>query len=183
MKKLSLVVLGFVLLLSFSACQKSANETILGSWKNTSTDVTKLDQISSFLFDLQVNNLEDQIESYSTQVDLMDDTSRFAYEQIISNLQTQLDDLSVDSVKSSIIANFEIGTFTFNEDSSLTIKTKMDSVDGKWNISVDELTLNLEVQSEVVPLKISEISKDKLVIVQSSNIDTINFEVTYSFER
>lgn len=183
MKKLSLVVVGFVVLLSLSACKKSANETILGTWKNTSTEVNKLDQISSFLFDLQVNNLKDQINSYSTQLESMDDSSKFAYQQIISNLQTQLDGLSVDTVKKNIESNFKIGTFTFRDDSTLVIKTNMDSVDGKWNISEDELTLNLEVQTEVVPLKISEISKDKLVIIQSTNIDTLNFDVTYYFER
>lgn len=183
MKKLSLVVVGFVVLLSLSACKKSVNETILGTWKNTNTEVNKLDQISSFLFDLQVKNLKDQINSYSSQLDSMADSSKFAYQQIISNLQNKLDGLSVDTVKKNIESNFKIGTFSFKEDSALVIKTSKDSIEGKWNISDDESTLNLKVQKEVVPLKISEISNDKLVIVQSTNIDTINFDVTYYFER
>ena len=182
MRKLLSITLAFVILLSFSACKQSSSEIIVGTWENTNTEVSKIDEVSELLHYYQVMNLEQQIEMYVAQIEEMEDSMVFAYQEIVSNLQNQLESLTVDSVKNNILSNFNIGKFTFNEDSSIVIKTEIDSVVGTWSLNEEEQTLGIKIQGDNISLKITNISKEEMILVQNSDIDTINFDVIYTFK-
>jgi len=71
--------------------------------------------------------------------------------------------------------------FIFNEDKTITIKSKGDSVVGSWSISED--TLNLNIQKNDVQLLVEKISKKNLILVQENNLDSLKFNLSYTFEK
>ncbi|MBN2893251.1 MAG: hypothetical protein JXL97_15375 [Bacteroidales bacterium] len=183
MKKLFSLFIVFVVLLTFSSCKQSPEEMLLGTWQNTNTEISKLDAISQLLYDYQVTNLNEQLQTYKDQLELLDESQKSAYEQIISNLEKQLTDLSIDSIKGTITSNLKKQSITFKEDSTLILKSEIDSVTGTWNLTEDAKKLNILIETDVMTFDINELSKEKLIFVMNNDIDTINFDVTYSFEK
>lgn len=181
MKKtlLSLAILSIVLV--FSSCKKDYEKLIIGTWDNTSTKVDKIDDVAKALFQANITYLQKQKSTYESQIKTMPDSSKAIYEQIMANIDDQLKSLNVDTIKNNIKDNYKIGTFIFNEDKTLTIKSKGDSIVGSWSVSKD--TLNLTIQKNQVPLIIKDVSKKGLVLVQNNNLDSLKFDITYYFDK
>ncbi|MBN2663767.1 MAG: hypothetical protein JXR68_08975 [Bacteroidales bacterium] len=174
-------ILSVVILLA--SCNQNAGEMIIGTWDNTVTEVSNLDEVADALFNANKVYLEQQKDLYAAQMVSMDDSSKLIYEQIISSIDEQIASLNLDTIKANIVDNYDIGTFVFNVDSSLVIKAMDDSVVGTWSINADETILKLMIQGDEIPLNINEISKSKLIIVQESSIDSLKFEIKYTFEK
>jgi len=181
MKKtiLSLAILSIVLI--FSSCKKDTEKLIIGTWENTTTEVEKLDKVAESLLQANISYLQQQKDLYTSQMADLEDSNKTAYEQIILNIDNQLAQLNVDTIKNNIKNNYKIGTFIFKEDNTLTIKTEQDSIIGSW--AVNEDTLSLTVQNDVIPLLVENISKKELVLVQNNKLDTLEFDIIYSFEK
>ncbi len=171
------------ILFIFASCTQNVGEDIIGSWNNTTTEVSKLDEVSSALLSANKDYLSQQKDMYEAQMASMDDSSKMIYEQIITSIDEQIASLNIDTVKANIIKNYDIGTFVFNADSSLIIKAGQDSVIGSWSLADENKTLNIMIQSDQIPLTISEVSKSKLVLVQETSIDSLEFAITYTFEK
>jgi len=180
-------ILSFVSILSvvilLASCNKSAGELIIGTWENSQTEVSNLDEVADALFGANKTYLEQQKDLYTSQMTTMDDSSIVIYEQIVQSINEQIADLNIDTIKANIVANYDIGTFVFNNDSSLVIKAMDDSVVGTWSINADETVLNLTIQNDNIPLDIEEISNTKLILVQESTIDSLEFDIKYIFEK
>lgn len=174
-------ILSIVVLLA--SCKQNSGEMIIGTWDNTVTEVSNLDEVAGALLNANKLYLEQQKNLYVSQMDTMPDSSKVIYQQIISSIDEQIAELNLDTIKANIINNYDIGTFVFNADSSLIIKAMDDSVKGTWSINADQSVLKLMIQGDEIPLKINEISKAKLVIVQESSIDSLDFEIKYTFEK
>lgn len=176
-----LTILSVVVLLA--SCGGASSDMIIGSWQNTNTEVSKLDEVADALFQANKMYLEQQKDMYVGQMATMDDSSKVIYEQIIQSIDDQIAELNIDTIKHNIVANYDIGTFVFNADSSLVIKAMDDSVVGTWSLDAEITELKLMIQGDEIALNISDLSKDKLVIVQESEIDSLKFEITYTFEK
>lgn len=184
MKKVltSFVVLG--LLFFVVSCKQDTEKNIIGTWENTETEVSKLDEVADALFKANKNYLEQQKIMYEAQLDSMDDSSKVVYEQIVANIDEQISNLSIDTIKNNIVSNYNIGTFVFKQDSSLVIKNGEDSVVGSWSITGDEeKTLNIKVQEDEIPLVITDMSKNTMTISQTTSIDSLEFDIIYTFEK
>ncbi len=183
MKKtfLSLFILSIVLV--FSSCKQNTEKMIIGSWNNTSTSVNKLDELSQALLKTNKAYLQNQKDAYEKQLQTMNDSTKKIYTQIIATIDQQINNLNVDTIKNSIKNNYRIGTFIFNKDKTLTIKApkRRDSAIGSWSISKD--TLNLTIQNNQIPLLIKKISSKTLTLVQESHLDSLKYEITYSFDK
>ncbi len=183
MKKTALIIISVSLIFGFSSCKKTVDELLIGEWKNTNTEITKIDEIADLLYNLQVENLKEQIQLYADQLEILDDTMKFAYQEIIDNYQLQLDELTKEQVKKTILENLNTETITFNEDSTMSFKTTVDSVTGNWSVSEDGKSLNIQLETEIIAFDINEISKNSLIIKRNSDINEINFDVIYTFEK
>lgn len=182
MKTKSLILFLFISFLSLSSfSQKRIQKQILGTWYNTSNVVQKIDEVSKVLLKENISYLQKQKDNYSSQIASMDDSSKIEYEQIIANIDKQLKELNVDTIKNDIQENYNIGTFIFNKDKTLTIKSGLDSIIGTWSIFSDTLSIN--VQDKEVPLLIKNINKKKLTLIQKNNIDSLKFDINYNFEK
>lgn len=172
-----------VIFLSLSSCQKSAVENLIGSWKNSKTDIAKLDQIADLLYNYQVANLDEQITDYKAQLETLEGAQKDAYADIVNNLEKQKADLTVENIKTTIKQNLNQSSIIFKDDSTVVLISEIDSIVGRWNFSEEESKLNLKIDNSDMHFKISEISKEKLVLIKNNDIDTINFDVTYTFEK
>ena len=182
MKKGIISLLILVILFSLSSFGQNKTEKLLiGTWENDLTEVEKLDKVAESLLQANITYLEQQKDLYTSQMLALDDSNKAAYEKIIVNIDNQLAQLNVDTIKEKIKNNYSIGTFIFNKDKTLTIKTKQDSIIGSWVVNED--TLNLTIQNEVIPLIIKHISRKRLILVQNNSLDTLKFDITYYFKK
>ncbi len=166
-----------------SSCgEKDPQKLILGSWNNTSTNIEKFDQVAQGVYDANVQYLQMQLTFYQSQMDTISDTNSLAiYQSIVADIQNQISTMTLDSVKADLKNNYDIGTFVFNEDKSLVIKKDMDSLIASWNIAGDTLTLT--IQEQPIPLTIKEISSKSMTLIQENSIDTLQFNIEYTFSK
>lgn len=183
MKKIMSLLVVVTIILSLTSCKQDPQKLILGEWKNVKTDVTKLDEVTNFLYTSQKDYITGQVSSYELTMSTLDDSSKIIYQQFINELKAQLDTLTIESIKKSIERNYSIGTFIFNEDKTLVIKNEVDEVKGSWYITEDGKELKIKFEEDEIPLQITDISKSKFVILQKNNMDSIEFEISYSFEK
>jgi hypothetical protein len=180
MKKTFLsIALISIILLTFSC--KNYEKEIIGSWENTQTEITKIDSVVKTLYDANKNYLLKEKEIYTSQMDSIADSLKTSYQKTIDIIDQQLSELNSDTIKARIQKNYKIGIFKFNEDKTMYIKTKRDSVAGSWAISGDTLTITL--QKKDIPLYIKSLDSKKLVLVQKTNIQKLNFDIIYTFEK
>jgi len=171
-------------LFAFSACKQDAGKLIVGTWENTETTIDKLDELSKALFDANTAYLQQQIDLYNAQMDQMEDSSKAIYEQIIAEIEAKKADLNIDTIKANIKNNYKIGTFVFGEDSTLVIRNMDgDSVTGTWSVNDEGNSLALVIQGDEISLDLADISKSKMSLVQKNNMDTLEFAITYVFEK
>lgn len=183
MKKLLSIIFVFIILLSLNGCKQSSEKLLIGSWNSTNIEISKIDEISKLFHYYEVQNLEQQIEDYTLQLKTTEDSIKPVFEEIINNFNSQLSELTVEKVKDEIISNYKYNTFSFNEDSLFVIKSDTDSIVGRWTLNNKDQILKISIKSDDIYLNIKDISKNNLTVVLNSNIDTINFEITYTFEK
>jgi len=182
MKKSILFIAVFSLTLIFSSCKQDPEKLIIGDWTNTSTKIDKLDQVAQGVYDANIQYLQMQLNFYKSQVDTMQDTASVTiYNSVINDIEQQINNMNLDTIKANITKNYDLGVFTFNEDKSFVLSRDEDSLLGSWSISNDSLTIVL--QDKPIPLKIKELTKNSLSIIQENNIDTLNFEIEYTFSK
>lgn len=183
-----LTIFTLVVTLMF-ACTKP-EKAIIGSWTNSKTEVTHLDEVTKALFKKNKEYFENMKSLYEGMMnkEKTTDSMKTMYQGIIAQLDDQIAKLNIDSIKNELQNNFLIGSFTFNPDSTAVLVNKGDSVKGTWYIKkcTDKKgmdTVYVVIQNNPVPLQISKIGKNEMVLVQNNNIDSLKFDINYIFEK
>jgi len=187
MKKFFIVIC-FVAIYSATFSQTSADrkmsKKIVGSWENTETIIDKLDEMASYIHDSNSKYLQEQIDLYNSQLDQLDDSSKIYYEQVIEQIEQQKNLLTIDSIKHNLKTNSYIGSFVFEKKGIVLItKEGAPNVKGSWRVSDNGKSLHLYIERDDVLLNIAEVSKNKLKLEQKTNMDTLEFTITYILER
>ncbi len=174
-----------VLTFSLLSCNNKAGSNIVGTWDAQEVQFTKLDQLAQFFYDSQMYNYKSQLSVYKSQLDSLSEEDQKAYLEIIEEYERQIESLSVDTIKSEIVKSSKPGGFIFKNDSTFVLVNGKDSLNGNWGLNAEANVLEITVadQKEKIEFKIVESTDKELKLLQENKIDTIVFDITYSFTK
>jgi len=186
MKKINLLLVAILLVVTVSAQNRRAEKKLVGTWTLENIYLENADEFAQTIlglyvgiFDQQISDLEDMIKEAENEDDKND------YITKLEEVKKQKEDYSLETIKSEFKQELDnlIGSlqFLFNKDK--TYKNISDDIDGTWKINKKATELIVKEGEREVVFHISKLTKDKLFVTILEEQGEIKMTLNMEFKK
>jgi len=184
MKKINLLLIAILLVVTASAQKRKAEKNIVGIWTLQEVEVENLDELAQSIWNMQMVILEEQIillENFVSETKNVDEKQ--TYKEQLEELKFQKDEITLERVKESFTTEFNslIGSLklVFNKDKSY--KSILDNKEGTWELYKKGKELIITEEYKDVSFDVLELSKTILFLKIIENQGEIEMTIKMRF--
>ncbi len=186
MKKINLLLIAILLVVTVSAQNKKAEKKLVGTWTLQEVEVENIDELAQSVLDMQVEILEVQITMLENFVnETEDEVEKQTYTEQLEELKSQKDEFTLEVIKESFTTEFNnlIGSLKliFNKDKSY--KSILDDKEGTWELYKKGKELIITEGDRDVVFEVLELSKTVLFLKIIENQGEIKIIMKMRFTK
>ena len=185
MKKINLLLIAILLVVTVSAQNRRAEKKLIGTWTLEEVELENMDEIAqkmsdmyADIFDPLIAQLEEMIESIKEEED------KKSYIGQLEDLKKEKEEHNLENLKKEITQEFDYLTgnvkYVFNKDK--TFKSLLDDKKGAWKINKKVTKLTMTEGEEDIIFHISKLTKNKLfvTIIEEQGEMTMRMNMTFT---
>ncbi len=188
MKKINLLLIALLLVVTVSAQKRKAEKRLIGTWTLKEIEIENADEVAQSVLDIQIDLLERQISQLEEMIKYIEDeTEKETYVKQLEESKLQKSEFTLESIKEGFNEEFDNmkGAYklVFNKDQSF--KSPLDNKEGTWGVNkkVTELILTDEEGDTLYSFYITELSKKYIYLILIERHGELEIIINFVFVK